>query len=216
MASPTNILWTSGILTKASRVIELGAGVSGLLSLVLAPRVSCYVATDQDHVLKRMRLNLSRNMPPTQLVQPRKTKSGSKKSRQAEPSSSIAVFGNIIPKSLDWETDDVGNLLSDLGMTPGQDTIDLLVACDCIYNEALIRPFVAACADICELAPKHIPTVCVIAQQLRSSDIFEQWLKEFQTHFGVWRLEDKHLTEDLNEHSGFVVHVGVLYKHLDI
>ncbi|KAK2800277.1 hypothetical protein FQN51_006185 [Onygenales sp. PD_10] len=35
---------------------------------------------------------------------------------------------------------------------------DLLVACDCIYNDALIDPFVQTCADIARLRPAFTPT----------------------------------------------------------
>lgn len=88
----------------------------------------------------------------------------------------------------------------------------MVLACDCIYNESLIDPFVQTCADLCRLeeinAPDK-PTIYVIAQQLRSSDIFEAWLAAFMDAFRVWRVPSRMLSEGLSESSGYVVHLGI-------
>ena len=119
--------------------------------------------------------------------------------------------------ALDWEQ----SLVSSLPATMGTDSadvsqaIDAVVACDCIYNESLINPFVRTCADICQLvnsSSAEKPTLCVIAQQLRSDMIFEAWLKAFHKVFKVWRIPDDLLIDGLKEGSGFVVHVGILRK----
>lgn len=103
----------------------------------------------------------------------------------------------------------------------------MVIACDCIYNEALIPPFVQTCVDTCKLRrpSEHNkdkkgndenhegdrPCVCVVAQQLRDPEIFEAWLREFSAAgFRVWRLPDNELPEGLKSSSGFVVHVGIL------
>ena len=91
--------------------------------------------------------------------------------------------------------------------------IRAVIACDCIYNEALITPFVRTCVDICQLANAHsaeMPTLCIIAQQLRSDMVFEAWLKAFHRYFKVWRIPDNLLINGLKEGSGFAVHVGIL------
>ena len=102
------------------------------------------------------------------------------------------------------------------GLEDGKRSFDAIIACDCIYNDALIPPLVQTCTDACQLRKAWIedlesePTVCIIAQQLRSPEVFENWLKAFHKVFRVWRLPDTHLTKDLASNSGFVIHVGVL------
>ncbi|PGH16745.1 hypothetical protein AJ79_01618 [Helicocarpus griseus UAMH5409] len=100
---------------------------------------------------------------------------------------------------------------------------DLVLACDCIYNDALIEPFVQTCADICRLRPGFTPssssateilgkrpTVCIIAQQLRAPDVFESWLQAALGEFWVWRVCDEVVGKGLAGASGYVVHVLVL------
>lgn len=50
----------------------------------------------------------------------------------------------------------------------------------------------------------------VVAQQLRSADVFEAWLSSFCERFRCWQVPDEWLGEGLREGSGYVVHVGVL------
>jgi hypothetical protein len=199
LVNPSNILFSTGLLNKVSHVLELGCGISGLIGLVLAPKVQTYIATDQEYVFKYLKRNLSEN---SSLIKSRNPKA--KVAATNQPTS------NIIVKALDWESDSLSRLYSDLGLEANNDSISLLISCDCIYNEALVRPFVETCKDICRMAPSSTPTVCIVAQQLRSSDVFESWLKTFHTYFRVWRLPDEHLSPDLAENSGFVVHIGVI------
>jgi hypothetical protein len=95
---------------------------------------------------------------------------------------------------------------------------DLLLSCDCIYNEALVAPFVRTCAEICRLRPVYAegqegqegsrrPTIVIIAQQQRSPDVFETWLRETMREFRVWRLSDELLGEGLRSGSGYLVHL---------
>jgi len=191
------------VLNKGSHVLELGCGVSGLIGLVLAPKVQTYVATDQEYVLKYLRRNISENL--VEVDSPAK----SRKSR-AKVATNSQPADNIVVKALDWESDSLSRLYTDLGLKSSDDFISLLISCDCIYNEALVRPFVDTCKDICRMAPSSTTTICVVAQQLRSSDVFESWLKTFHSYFRVWRLPDGYLSPKLAGNSGFVVHIGVI------
>ena len=111
------------------------------------------------------------------------------------------------------------HLYRHLGIPEG-DQIRLLLASDCVYNEALVTPFVTACADICALAPSSsssspsspstFPTVCLVAMQIRAYHVHEQWLTEFHAKFRVWRLDGSNVGAGLGENSGFVVYVGIL------
>jgi Lysine methyltransferase len=191
------------VLNKASHVLELGCGISGLIGLVLASKVHTYIATDQEYVFKYLRRNISENLAA---IEP----SIRSRNSRAKVIANNQPTNNIIVKALDWESDSLSRLYSDLGLTPDNNFISLLISCDCIYNEALVRPFVDTCKDICRMAPSSTPTVCVVAQQLRSSDVFESWLKTFHSYFRVWRLSDEYLSPELAENSGFVVHIGVI------
>jgi hypothetical protein len=159
---------------------------------------------------------------------------------------------NVTFAPLDWELDSP-SILKEISTLPKQESpdgshrptctpnqpsvnnesgFDILLACDCIYNDALIGPFVQTCADICRFRPAsaHIsakpnvdraqsspisepllrPTICIIAQQLRSADVFESWLQQSMEEFRVWRVKDEILGKDLRGGSGYVVHMLVL------
>ena len=116
--------------------------------------------------------------------------------------------------ALDWETSIVAEIPNALRESSAQVlSIDAIISCDCIYNEALIPPFVDTCAQICRLPgrnPVNPPTVCVVAQQIRSHEIFEAWLLKFMTEFQVWRIPDEALNDRLRGNSGFVIYLGIL------
>ncbi|KAH6635577.1 hypothetical protein B0J18DRAFT_462652 [Chaetomium sp. MPI-SDFR-AT-0129] len=130
--------------------------------------------------------------------------------------------------TLDWETDEVTSALTGGG---GAGSFDAVVACDCIYNEALVEPFVSTCVDVCQLRAAERsqsrdrgrsekeeepePCVCVVAQQLRAPDVFEAWVKRFAESFHTWRVPDELLVPQLRSNSGFVVHLGVLKSEYD-
>jgi hypothetical protein len=192
-------------LDETSNILELGCGVSGLLSLVLAPRVKTYTLTDQPYVLKILKNNLTDN----HLVN-RKLMTGADRIFHAKSGNGLHQIGNIRIRPLDWETDAVTSLYSDIGIAGPSDQIHIIVACDCIYNESLVEPFVNTCVDICRLAPTEVSTICIVAQQLRSPDVFDAWLKAFHAHFHTWRLPERLASPDIGEDSGFVIHIGIL------
>jgi hypothetical protein len=176
--------------------------VGGIISLVLASKVRQYIVTDQDHILKHLRQNIADNLEHVRPSGPARQR------RRAEPKPQLPL--NIVVRPLDWETDSVANLYHDLDLHGDEQSIDLIISCDCIYNEALVTPLVNTFRDICSLAPASKPTICVIAQQLRSPEVFEAWLTAFHKHFHVWRIPDEHLIDELKEESGFILHVGIL------
>ncbi|KAE8144674.1 hypothetical protein BDV25DRAFT_166272 [Aspergillus avenaceus] len=216
ITSSTNPLYKSNILTPSSTAVELGCGISGLIALTLSPKISHYIATDQEYVHRLLRQNLEANATQTQ-HQPSKSKGkkAGKVKSGAQPSS------NITFTSLDWELDDPANLKESIEGGGSEDKgFDLLISCDCIYNEALIAPFVRACRDVSRLRPVYgpekgeadepKPTVCIIAQQQRSPDVFEAWLMETMRYFRVWRISDEVLGKELGLGSGYLVHLLVL------
>ncbi|KAK4165256.1 hypothetical protein QBC43DRAFT_36327 [Cladorrhinum sp. PSN259] len=225
ISSPTSPLFTSSLLSPFSTVIELGCGISALVGLLLAPRVFRYVLTDQSYVAKLVEQNIAENHSSSS----RSTSNSGKKSKSKKPSSSTGVVvvggggggaggGELLFKPLDWETSKVS--LGEWG------SYDLLIATDCIYNDALIEPLVDTCVDVCRLrslendeqsegGERKEPTVCVIAQQLRDDTVFEGWLRKFMEGFVVWRCADEKLPEGFRTGDGFVVHFGVLKEEYE-
>ncbi|KAF4268603.1 hypothetical protein KXW39_009280 [Aspergillus fumigatus] len=231
--SPSNPLWKHSLLTSSSTVVELGCGISGLIALALGPSIRHYVATDQEYVHRLFRENIENNSAATPTTTKAQTKGKSKKRatghqkpprKQDEQGSSNITFA-----ALDWELDVPASLKDSIGLKGDDDHdcddeegddkgFDLLLSCDCIYNEALVAPFVRTCADFCRLRPVHAagrraswpPTICIIAQQQRSPDVFEAWLRETLRVFRVWRLSDEALGEGLRSGTGYVVHLLLL------
>lgn len=214
-------------------VAELGCGISALVALALAPSVNHYVATDQQYVGRGFRTNLDANASTTI---PSSAKDKASKTRGAKfatkkPQSLKPAASNITFTTLDWETDQP-EFLRDFIESTSDDRerndkdeededrgFDLILSCDCIYNEALVGPFVRTCADMSRLRPayepsaegmsrsRRRPTVCIVAQQQRMPDVFETWLRETLREFRVWRLSDKVLGDGLKVGTGYLVHL---------
>lgn len=220
LASPTNILFRAGILSSSSTVLELGCGVSAVVGLALAPLVSRYVLSDQPYVARFVEQNLEQNrraLAPSSGRQQQQQSAGRRgKGAKAGASSSSLSSGtgeNIAFHPLDWEADTPTAELTGRGAAAR--SFDLVLGCDCVYNDALVQPFAQTCADACALRSvddgSGEPCVCLVAQQLRSPDVFEAWLRETCAKgFRVWRVPDAELPEGLRSDMGFVVHVGVL------
>ncbi|KAJ5143878.1 uncharacterized protein N7515_002665 [Penicillium bovifimosum] len=218
ISSPSNPLWTHTLLTHTSTVAELGTGISALVALSLAPSVQHYIATDQEYVRKLFRTNLDANVSTTTSKSKSKSK-GSKPKSKVSASATPSAINNVSFTTLDWETDQAASLKECIDADGAEDEedrgFDLLLSCDCVYNEALVAPFVRTCAEICRLRPVYVdgaqegrrPTVCIIAQQQRSPDVFEAWLREAMREFRVWRVSDEVLGKGLGGGSGYLVHL---------
>ena len=242
ISSPSNPLRTNGLLSPSSVVAELGCGISALVALALAPSIQHYIATDQEYVRRLFRTNLDANAQLAMRTGKQKEKSSKARSgKSASKKSSASSAGpspipNITFTTLDWELDQpellkgcvetedsgrAGRRERDGDNDEDEDRgFDLLISCDCIYNEALVAPFVRTCAEICRLrpayepaqdgeqvSPSRQPTVCIIAQQQRSPDVFEAWLRQALREFRVWRLSDEVLGDGLKGGSGYLVHL---------
>ena len=107
-------------------------------------------------------------------------------------------------------------MTSSLTESGSKSSFEVVIACDCIYNDTLIKPLVQTCIDVCKLRQngsalsENQSTVVIVGQQLRSDEVFESWLKEFHKSFRVWRMPDEQLVDGLRSDSGFVIHVGIL------
>ncbi|KAH6673619.1 hypothetical protein B0J14DRAFT_52145 [Halenospora varia] len=214
ISSSGNLLFKNGSLDANSSILELGCGISGIIGMALGPQVESYVLTDQDYVMKFLNQNLEENRQGSSISSSKGRKSKEKPKRgSASAGVTLKVDGNVIARALDWETDEV---TAELANRSKKQSFDAVIACDCIYNDALIQPLVQTCFDACQLRTSEKleegfqPTMCIVAQQLRSAEVFESWLQAFYERFRVWRILDEHLIDGLRSDSGFVVHIGVL------
>ena len=173
--------------------------------------VSNYILTDQSYVSRHVEVNLEENWRTS-----RPTARSSTAKRKGRPVVVKSSEGNVRFMPLDWETDEVTPEFSGTG---GPRSFDAVIACDCIYNEALIKPLVQTCVAACKLRRAEEdgdkPALCVVAQQLRDPEIFEGWMKEFHRHFKTWQVPEDVLSGGLRDNRGFVIHVGVLREETE-
>ncbi|PTB80732.1 hypothetical protein M440DRAFT_1134197 [Trichoderma longibrachiatum ATCC 18648] len=213
LSSPSNPL--TPFLTQQTSsppsIIELGCGISPLNALSLSHKVSRYILTDQPYVQKLLLQNLAANIQTF----------SSSSTTKAHPTAAAEIHFSV----LDWETSQVTPFLTH---SPTTSSFDAVVSCDCVYNYALIEPFVQTCVDICALRNKDTsalrsnqqqdsadgnllrPCLCIVAQQLRNDDVFHTWLTAFRRRFRVWRVPGGRMPVELRPEAGFVVHVGIL------
>jgi len=200
LASLPPLLSDLNILHPDATVVELGCGVAGLIGLVLSQMVKCYILTDQDYVMKYLKENISANLPDEK--QPKN------RGKRRTDVKVTAVQQVLKTMPLDWEHDSAENLKA--VMAPGT-TIDLVLLCDCVYNDFLVKPLVQTCVDICRLGSSESKvTVVMIAQQLRADSIFQLFLGTLMKDFDVWQVPDDKIGPDLRSGSGYVVHLAAL------
>ena len=198
LASTPSLL--AHVLHKDAVVVELGCGLTGLLGLVLSRMVQCYVLTDLDYVLKHLRENLVANTTASQT---------NKKDMRRRSGTKTVTRGNVLKTlTLDWENDSARRLEAVL---PEGRSIDLVILCDCVYNEYLVSPLVQTCTDLCQLrSTPEKETVVLIAQQLRSNIVMEEFLESLMKKLEVWRVPDEEISKDLGPGSGYTVHLAML------
>jgi len=222
LSNPGNAFFSHGVLSSRSTVLELGCGVAGVLGLTLGSsgRVRAYFLSDQEYVLKLLRRNLEENTPPA----------------VAQRKGGARVKGSAMVRTLaiDWEKD---RITREHPVLKEGVPFGAVIACDCIYNESLVEGFVEALEEACrELSAASSfstraaggrdsgstlsegaggegeakPTLAVIAQELRSPEVFETWLERFRKSFHTYRIPDSLLTPEINSSSGYCIHVGIL------
>ena len=163
------------------------------------------------HLRQNLEANLSTQTQGKFLTSKSRKKSGSSASSSKGSNislleldwetSSITSFAGLLEASIPVNTKPPPATTKP--QNPSQQTItphlNAILACDCIYNPSLIPPFVRTCADLCALSSDGSenavnatvtsdrdgqPTICVIAQQLRSPDVFEECSERCWWGFG--------------------------------
>ncbi|KZS94571.1 hypothetical protein SISNIDRAFT_549120 [Sistotremastrum niveocremeum HHB9708] len=164
-----------------SHILELGAGI-GLLSIILSPLAQRYTATDLEPLLPLIRKNIMHNLPPSKPSSPQ----GGSKHTHTPPN--LNTNRRVSIESCDWIA---------LHQTPessrhryftltNSDTVDLLIAVDCIYNPALVPPLVSTLNHYAN--PGH--TAVLVMVELRAEDVIseflDQWVKSGE--WKIWRI----------------------------
>lgn len=231
-----------GLLGRESAVLELGCGIAGVIGLALTGKGTKAAASGHSAAPKKKSSRGKR--PGRDTLSPSPSLSSSSTSNSWASFSTANTVGRyvltdqpyvhkflqrnleengahegsspLLFEALDWETDEV----TPAGRLGGVSSFDAVLACDCIYNEALVAPLVQTCVDVCRLRQKEAdrgddktdkpPTVVLVAQQLRDPDVLTAWLTAFAESFRVWRVPEELLTPALLPTAGFAVHIGIL------
>lgn len=152
--------------TKVSgkKVVELGAGVSGLAGISVALMGARVVLTDiTDPVLDLLRQNVANNVSPASL-------------RLNQSASLCQSVGSISVHELDWsKASEHISKIHDIEVP-----VDYILAADCVYNEASVSVFLEC---IQQLSKDR--TVCAVCNEFRSESVHAEFLIQFGKHFNI-------------------------------
>ena len=183
---------------------------TGLLGLLLSPWVRRYTATDLDHLLPLIQKNIEHNS-----VQVGQTlahygflgdASEHIPSRKAAHDNRIRHLTNINVESLDW-TMFMGTAQPRLSWkrigADTEDSPDIIIAADCIFNPSLLPPLVATLASLarpCSQVNAYgseqereevLRPLVLVAAELRSEDVVREFLELWLAsgEWEIWRVE---------------------------
>ncbi|KAF8253135.1 hypothetical protein K440DRAFT_277981 [Wilcoxina mikolae CBS 423.85] len=180
------------LLPPSSRILELGCGVSSVLAATLGTMVNTYIQSDMPYAVKLAEQNLRENLPAR------------KKGKKVEY--------NVHTIRLNWEEDDVA---SHPVIRALDGALTAVIACDCVYNETLIQPFLDTVVSACLLhrinaEKEEEKTLVIVATEIRSPDVQECFLEAFMARFDVYRISSEFLPDELQPEHGIVIHIGML------
>lgn len=161
LLSPANnvtpVLPTSALSNL--HILELGSG-TGLLSVVLAPYVAKYTATDLPDLIPLIRKNQTHNI-------------------------STSLLSKISVDDIDWlELHNTSiyrrNKFFKLNGNP---IVDLILAVDCIYNPSFIAPLLSTINHFAVSS-----TLVLVVLELRSSDVTREFIASWLSLAGKWEI----------------------------
>ncbi|KAJ9106796.1 hypothetical protein QFC20_003980 [Naganishia adeliensis] len=161
---------------STAKVLELGAG-TGVLGVLLHQLFRSWTASDQYDHLKLIARNVKQNGDPENV--------------HVEEVDWMDIHAKWI-KGKQGRNEALWGFSNANGV--GED-YDLVVAVDCIYNEALIPPFLSTL----EYYTTKGKTIALIACELRSADVMTAFLEEWIGRGGwtIYRLSDMALGDEL-------------------
>ncbi|KAI5124253.1 hypothetical protein M0805_005102 [Coniferiporia weirii] len=173
---------------KECSVLELGAG-TGLLSIILAPWVRYYTATDLDYLVPLIRKNITANLPSVKhaLMPPRHHSSIRHRpsAKHPVPVPAPTLESVVAVETLDWLQlqRTAPQTRSSLFRLTHADPPDVIIIADCVYNPTLLPALVATLDHFAR--PGH--TRVVVAVELRAEDVIRGFL-ELWTGLGGWEI----------------------------
>lgn len=201
---------------KKVGILELGTGISPLLSVILANHVDEYVCTDQRGILNKLKSNIRENLSEINKRECiSKTLNISNEYEEEENKSSTIADINenkiihrknkssvcIEVEELDWEKFSSKVPHPYLERLSNENDTVYIIAMDVIYNEYLIEPFLQTLSQL----RKHFINAstevrCIIGIHLRSQDITTQFLEHAITQ---QKLQLYHVVDSTIEGSRF-------------
>lgn len=170
-------------------VLELGAGVSGILPIVIGNYVDKYVCTDQRGILNILKKNIEDNVD---VLNKRNVKTSTLKLNTSRRTERIVQL-DVLP--LDWEKFSPKKKDLDPLLFPqvGTSCVVHIVAMDVIYNDYLVRPFLLSLTELIKICKQRDYQVkCFIGVQLRAQDVLELFLEQAVIEFelNLYAIED--------------------------
>lgn len=170
-------------------ILELGTGISSIIASIIGPRTKNYIATDQKHILKLSKENFNNNVVSNNF-------SSSTLNKKAINSVSNSTINFI---DFDWEFPEQG-LLEYFSLSDHEVMPDLIIACDTIYNDYLISPFLNTCKKLL-----NDVNGILVGIQLRDEGVMETFLHEtLKSKLKLYYIPINQLSNDLV--NGFVVY----------
>nr|KIR84191.1 hypothetical protein I308_05606 [Cryptococcus tetragattii IND107] len=159
-------------LLKSCRILELGCG-TGLLAVLLSRICGQYTASDRLENLKLVQRNIELNDL---------TVGDNKTNSLTSPQKSVRL------EEIDWVqvSEDCKKQNSRLESKRNHEEYDLVLAVDCIYNEALVPPLIDTFARYCPVGGRTMVWVVV---ELRSAEVMTTFLDSWlQDPSGPWTI----------------------------
>lgn len=177
-------------------VVELGSGVGSILVSQFGPQVKKYVATDQKPILKLLKKNFVNNVRGEYTSETCDGGSNSRDKSYSRRSKSDAAVIEFV--ECDWEYVEYG--VSTIREVIGDAEIDLVIACDTIYNEYLIPHFIRSLKLL-----MGTNTAVVVGLQVRDEVLMEIFAEKiFEEDFRLFYVRNEYLSLQLLQ--GYVVY----------
>lgn len=197
--------------TKTS-IIELGSGISGILSIVLGNYVDTYIGTDQRGILNKLKQNIEQNIQQLslrtvesqtlnlitpELVRGRDNEEDNEEdittiNRKRKPRIQLEI------EPLDWETFQLNDKTApnlypylDKIKSDGTETVYIL-ALDVIYNDFLIKPFIHTLKQLLHFYRQPQGSIkdvaCLVGIHLRSQEVVTEFLEQavIEEKLSIW------------------------------
>lgn len=159
-------------------IVELGAGIAGMLCVALANYVDKYVCTDQKGLLNGLKRNIKHNIDELRLRNMESSTLGFEISRRTALKTELDVL------DLDWESFGLKSPNFHTLLTPAGPSTVCILSMDVVYNEFLIAPYLRTLKKLLQTYEKSGNTsFAILGIQLRDQDVVEMFLSTAVVQF---------------------------------